>query len=72
MVLIMEKQIGLNKTKLAEELTARRWNYSDLSRAMNISRQSLQVMLAESNSPRVETIGLIADALGVNYKTLLL
>jgi len=68
----MKTKFGINRKQLDKELKDRRWNWSDLSRAMGISRQALGSMLHAEFGPTLMTIVKISKALGVNYKSLLL
>ena len=67
-----KKQFGLNKKKLAMEMRERGINWSDLSRALGVSRQAIGAMLYAKDGATLSTIIKFADALGINYKELLL
>lgn len=57
-----------NKVKLA--CMRRGWQLADLAREMGCTRQNLQLIL-HRGSPRTDTIGRIAKALGVDPVELL-
>ncbi len=63
----------INYSKIKKEMKRNGWNYNDLAKAMNISRQRLNFALGPKNKwVNFKTIDKIANALDVDSRDLLL
>ena len=62
----------IDKEKLKTFMIDKKMNISDLSKISNVSKSQISRLIKEdTKTTRLDTLGKIAEALGVNYEDLL-